>query len=101
MCPVCLLPILPVHTVAVSVDGTADVNVNRKSDGLILPAKRANKAGTPVAESVEERRSLEGKALTKVSVPDTEPELAEYKCESCGIVEVKSTLTAIPERGAV
>ncbi len=41
-------------------DGTADTNADRKPDGPIVPAKQANKAGTPVAESVEERGSLEG-----------------------------------------
>ena len=38
-------------------DGTADMNAKRESDGPIVPAKRANKAGTPVAEFVEERGS--------------------------------------------
>jgi hypothetical protein len=41
----------------------ADMNANRKSDGPIVPAKRANKAGTPVAEPVEERGSPKGKPL--------------------------------------
>jgi hypothetical protein len=41
------------------------VNVNAcgKSDGPIVPTKRANKTGTPGAESAEERGSLKGKAL--------------------------------------
>jgi len=42
--------------------GTADMYADGKSDGPIVPAKRANKAGTPVAESVEERGSPEGNA---------------------------------------
>jgi hypothetical protein len=41
-------------------DGTADMNANRKSHGLIVPEKRVNKTGTPAAESVEERGSPEG-----------------------------------------
>jgi hypothetical protein len=77
------------------------MNANRKSDGPIVPAKRANKAGTPVAESVEERGSLKGNALARVFAPDTELGYADYKCESCGIVEMKFISTAMPERGAV
>ena len=44
--------------------GTAGMNAHRKSDGPILPAKRANKAGTPVAEFVEERGSPKGNAAS-------------------------------------
>ena len=44
-------------------DGTSGMNGNRKSDNPILPAKRANKAGIPVAESAEERGLLKGNAL--------------------------------------
>jgi len=40
--------------------GTADMRVNGESDGSIVPTKRANKAGTPVAELVEERESPKG-----------------------------------------
>ena len=82
-------------------DGTADTNANRKSDDPILPTKRANKAGTPVAESAEERGSPEGNAPMEVFAPDTEPKPARYRCGSCGIVEVRFTSTAIPEGGAV
>ncbi len=82
-------------------DGTADMDASRKSDGPIVPAKRANKAGTPVAESAEERGSLEGNALTEVSVPDTAPVDAGYRCEGCGIVEMEIISTAIPKGGAV
>ncbi len=82
-------------------DGTADTDADRKSDGPIVPAKRANKAGTPVAESVEERGPLEGNALAKVFASDAEPEHAEYKGEGCGIVGMKFIPTAIPEGGAV
>ena len=82
-------------------DGTADMDASRKSDGLIVPARWTNKAGTPVAESAEERGSLKGNALTKVSVPDTEPVDADCRCEGCGIVEMEPISTAIPEGGAV
>ena len=44
-------------------DGNADMNANRKSDDPIVPAKRANKTGTLVAESAEERGSPKGNAL--------------------------------------
>lgn len=44
-------------------DGTADTHGNRKSDGFVLPAKRANKdAAEASAESVEERNPTKGNA---------------------------------------
>jgi len=49
------------------------MNARRKSDGPIVPAKRANKAGTPAAESVEERGSPKGNASTHALAPDTVP----------------------------
>jgi hypothetical protein len=55
-------------------DGKADMNAHRKSDDLVVPAKRANKAGTPVAESAEERRSPEGNATQLELLPDTVPD---------------------------
>jgi hypothetical protein len=82
-------------------DGTADMNANRKSDDPIVPAKWVNKAGTPVAESMEERGSLKGNALTEIFASDTEPTIAEYNCESYGIVETKFISTVTPEGGAV
>jgi len=39
---------------------TADVYVFGESDDLVVPGKRANKAGTSVAEAVEERGSTKG-----------------------------------------
>ena len=39
---------------------TADMHVTEESDGLVVPTKRANKAETSVAESVEERGSTKG-----------------------------------------
>ena len=38
-----------------------------KSDGPIVPAKRTNKPGTPVAEFVEERGSPKGNTVQKAS----------------------------------
>ena len=49
------------------------MNAHRKSDGPIVPAKRANKAGTPVAEPVEERGSPKGNAAAHDLAPDTVP----------------------------
>ena len=46
---------------------TADMDVTEESDDLVEPAKRANKAGTPAAESVEERGSTKGKRLQMTS----------------------------------
>ena len=82
-------------------DGTAGMNVNRKSDDPIVPAKWANKAGTPVAESMEERGSPKGNALAEIFASDTEPIIAEYDWESYGIVEVVIISTVLPEGGAV
>ncbi len=53
--------------------GNADMNANRKSDDSIVPAKRANEAGTPVAESAEERGSPKGNAVRHLLAPDTVP----------------------------
>jgi len=57
-------------------DGNPDMNANRKSDGLIVPAKRTNKAGTPAAESVEERGSPKGNAANHAPAPDSVPGFA-------------------------
>ena len=46
---------------------TADMHAVEESDDLIVPAKRANKAGTPVAESVEGRGSTKGKVSQMAS----------------------------------
>src|SRR5919106_1087809 len=55
-------------------------NVDRyvcgESDGLIVPAKRANKASAQdalAAESAEGRRSAKGERTTSTLAPDTEP----------------------------
>ena len=82
-------------------DGTADTNVSRKSDDPIVPAKWANKAGTPVAESMEERGSPKGNALAEIFASDTEPIIAEYDWESYGIVEMVLISTVLPKGGAV
>jgi hypothetical protein len=41
----------------------SDMHVSGESDDLVVPGKRANKAGTPVAESVEERGSTKGNGI--------------------------------------
>ncbi len=46
---------------------TPDMHVAGESDGPIVPAKRANKARTLAAESVEERGSPKGNADQRVS----------------------------------
>jgi RNA-directed DNA polymerase len=54
---------------------TFGVHVCEESDDLIVPAKRANKAGpTAAAESVEGRGSREGTVLLIDHVPDTAPD---------------------------
>ena len=53
---------------------TSDMHVSRESDGLIVPKKRANKAGPKAAaESVEGRGSTKGNATRTLLAPDTEP----------------------------
>ena len=59
---------------------TPDMHVSRESDGLIVPKKRANKAGqtTPcvgwaAAESVEGRGPTKGNATQTLLAPDPEP----------------------------
>ena len=42
---------------------TADMHGAEESDGLIVPAKRANKTGTPAAECVEGRGSAKGNEI--------------------------------------
>ena len=58
--------------------GTADMHANRKSDGPIVLAKRANKTGTPAAESVEERGPPNGNGAQYLLVPDTVPVLTGH-----------------------
>jgi len=57
-------------------EGAADMHAGGKSDGSIVPTKWVNKAGTPVAESAEERESPKGNDVMVALVPDTEPDLA-------------------------
>jgi hypothetical protein len=45
----------------------SDMHVTEESDDLVVPGKRANKAGTPAAESVEERGSTKGNRLQMTS----------------------------------
>jgi len=47
----------------------------KRADGSIVPEKQTNKAGTPVAESVEERGSPEGMLCSFALVLDIEPGL--------------------------
>ena len=81
-------------------DGNADMNANRKSDGPIVPAKRANKTGTPVAESAEERGSPKGNAASHVSCIGHCAGIckASLQAATAGRDDI---LTVIPEGGAV
>ncbi len=60
-------------------EGTAGMYADGKSDDFIVPAKRANKTGTPAAEFVEGRRSPKRSHVRYVVAPDTEPESAILK----------------------
>lgn len=52
---------------------TSGMHVLGKSDGSVVPAKRANKAGLPAAESVEERDPAEGNVDQPLQTPDAGP----------------------------
>src|SRR5262245_47441245 len=54
---------------------TVDMHVCGESDGLIVPTKRANKAGADAlaAESAEGKEGDQGERTTSALVPDTEP----------------------------
>ena len=52
---------------------TSDAHVAGESDGFIVPEKRANKTGTPVAESVEGRGPPEGHVVQYAFVPVSVP----------------------------
>jgi hypothetical protein len=54
-----------------------DMYVPWESDVSIVPAKRANKVGAPMAESVEERETPKGNAGSTLLVPDTGPGTCE------------------------
>jgi len=58
---------------AKAIGRTADAHVPGESDGPIVPKKRANKAGTPAAESVEGRGPTKGNATRTLLAPDAEP----------------------------
>ena len=53
----------------------ADMHVAGESDGSIVPEKRTNKAGTPVAEFVEERGPPEGMLCGFALISDPAPSL--------------------------
>ena len=49
------------------------MNDRGKSDSRVVPAKRANNTGRPVAEPVEERRLAKGNTEPAKRAPDAEP----------------------------
>jgi len=56
--------------------GTADMHVFRKSYDFVVSTKLANKTGTPVAESMEGRRSPKSSCVRFAIAPDTVPDHA-------------------------
>jgi group II intron reverse transcriptase/maturase len=67
-------------------DGTPDMNANRKSDGLVLPAKSANKDAVEVsAESTEERNP----AKRNVDQPNLHRTPSRVKRKSRGLRGVR------------
>jgi hypothetical protein len=63
-------------------EGTAVMNANGKSDDFIVPAKRANKTGTPAAEFAEGRKSPKRSHVRFVVAPDTAPESAIHQASA-------------------
>ena len=59
------------------------MNADRNSDDFVVPTKWANKAGTPVAESMEGRRSPKSRSVRLAVTPDTVPDTVT-DCESTG-----------------
>jgi hypothetical protein len=79
---------------------TSDMHVTRESDGPIVPAKRANKAGlTAAAESVEGRGSTKGNR--QASFTRCGHSAAESVASACLPYERLSGLIVIPEVRAV
>jgi hypothetical protein len=79
---------------------TSDMHVFRESDGPIVPAKRANKAGlTAAAESVEGRGSTKGNR--QASSTRCGHSAAESVASTCLPYETLSRLIVIPKVRAV
>jgi len=57
------------------------MNASRESYGSIVPGKRANKAGGPVAEPVEERDPADGNHGPDWHAPYTETEKGMKKAD--------------------
>ena len=69
-------------------DGNSDMHAVGKSDDSIVPAKRANKTGTPAAESVEERGSPKGNVARHDLAADTAPLNARHRGVRLRLVEM-------------
>ena len=54
---------LPMGRSGKATSRTADMHAAEESDGLVVPAKRANNTGTPAAERVEGRGSAKGNGI--------------------------------------
>jgi hypothetical protein len=67
---------LPTGRSEKAVGRTSDMHAAEKSDDLVVPAKRTNKAETSVAESVEERGSAKGNVK--------QIRLIRTQCRKCG-----------------
>jgi hypothetical protein len=77
---------------------TSDRHAVGESDDLIVPAKRANKAGLwAAAESVEGRRSTKGNAFAVGHAPDTAPDPRVDRRE--GVRSVASACWTVFTRG--
>jgi hypothetical protein len=59
---------------------TSDMHISRESDGLVVPKKRANKAGPKAAvESVEGRGPTKGNEMQVLLAADTAPRKAWHR----------------------
>ena len=73
------------------------MNADRDSDDFVVPTKWANKTGTPVAESMEGRRSPKSRSVRLAFTPDTEPD-AVTACESTGTACSDVHIVTVPAR---
>ena len=77
----------------------SDAHVAGESDGSIVPEKRANKTGTPVAESAEERGPPEGKVVQNAFVPVTAPGNTSIAAYCTTAARKDGNISTVPSRG--
>ena len=77
----------------------SDAHVAGESDGSIVPGKRANKTGTPVAESVEGREPPEGNVVRYALVPVTVPGTTSVSAHRTTTARTGGNVSTVPSQG--